>query len=85
MPNFLSDATIRRFLRARNWSAGQAAKSLKEAASWRRQYQPEKICWVNNIPFLTLPLVTAKKKRNFVLITLSHSERPMLLFGTTQF
>ncbi|PVH62592.1 hypothetical protein PAHAL_3G331800 [Panicum hallii] len=45
MPKFLSDATIRRFLRARNWSTVQAAKSLKEAASWRRQYKPEKICW----------------------------------------
>ncbi|RLN30013.1 hypothetical protein C2845_PM05G22010 [Panicum miliaceum] len=47
MPKFLSDATIRRFLRARNWSTVQAAKSLKEAASWRRQYKPEKICWEN--------------------------------------
>ncbi|CAL4899849.1 unnamed protein product [Urochloa decumbens] len=45
MPNFLSDATIRRFLRARNWSTVQAAKSLKEAARWRRQYEPEKIRW----------------------------------------
>jgi len=47
MPKFLSDATIRRFLRARNWSTVEAAKSLKEAASWRRQYKPEKICWEN--------------------------------------
>ncbi|CAN6355737.1 unnamed protein product [Urochloa humidicola] len=47
MPNFLSDATIRRFLRAKNWSTVQAAKSLKEAASWRRQYKPEKIRWEN--------------------------------------
>ncbi|XP_039801678.1 uncharacterized protein LOC120665980 isoform X2 [Panicum virgatum] len=46
MPKFLSDATIRRSLRARNWSTVQAAKSLKEAASWRRQYKPEKICWI---------------------------------------
>ncbi|KAG2562123.1 hypothetical protein PVAP13_8KG120100 [Panicum virgatum] len=49
MPKFLSSATIRRFLRARNWSTVQAANSLKEAASWRRQYKPEKICW-ENIP-----------------------------------
>ncbi|KAF8666260.1 hypothetical protein HU200_053682 [Digitaria exilis] len=47
MPNFLSDATIRRFLRARNWSTVQAAKSLKEAARWRRQYEPQKIHWEN--------------------------------------
>ncbi|KAL5661848.1 hypothetical protein ACJX0J_028973, partial [Zea mays] len=45
MPNFLSDATIRRFLRARNWSTMKATKSLKEATSWRRQYKPEKIRW----------------------------------------
>ncbi|XP_072148511.1 uncharacterized protein [Setaria viridis] len=46
MPNFLSDGTIRRFLRARNWwSTAQAAKTLKEAASWRRQYEPEKLRW----------------------------------------
>ncbi|KAL6624466.1 hypothetical protein ACP70R_031787 [Stipagrostis hirtigluma subsp. patula] len=45
MPSFLSDATIRRFLRARNWSVVQAAKNLKEAAKWRSQYQPEKIHW----------------------------------------
>ncbi|KAL6864823.1 hypothetical protein ACP4OV_015974 [Aristida adscensionis] len=45
MPAFLTDATIRRFLRARSWSSVQAAKALKEAAQWRRLYQPEKICW----------------------------------------
>jgi len=47
MPDFLSDATIRRFLHARNWSVVQATKSLKEAVKWRRQYKPEKICWVS--------------------------------------
>ena len=64
MPKFLSDATIRRFLRARNWSTVQAAKSLKEAASWRRQYKPEKICWVNNFSELICKInyfVTAEK------------------------
>ncbi|KAG0520678.1 hypothetical protein BDA96_08G094600 [Sorghum bicolor] len=45
MPNFLSDATIRRFLRARNWSTTKATKSLKETTSWRRHYKPEKIRW----------------------------------------
>ncbi|CAN6342552.1 unnamed protein product, partial [Urochloa humidicola] len=45
MPGFLSDATICRFLRARNWSTVQATKSLKEAVKWRRQYKPEKIRW----------------------------------------
>ncbi|CAL4907210.1 unnamed protein product [Urochloa decumbens] len=45
MPGFLSDATIRRFLRARNWSTVQATKTLKEAVKWRRQYKPEMIRW----------------------------------------
>ncbi|KAK3137203.1 hypothetical protein QOZ80_5BG0449130 [Eleusine coracana subsp. coracana] len=45
MPSFVSDTTIRRFLKARNWSTAQAARCLKEAAKWRRQYQPEKIRW----------------------------------------
>ncbi|PUZ66720.1 hypothetical protein GQ55_3G353500 [Panicum hallii var. hallii] len=45
MPGFLSDATIRRFLHARNWSTIQATKTLKEAVKWRRQYKPEKIRW----------------------------------------
>ncbi|KXG23351.1 SEC14 cytosolic factor [Sorghum bicolor] len=45
MPSFLSDGTIRRFLRAKNWSMEQATKALKEAVKWRRQYKPDKICW----------------------------------------
>ncbi|XP_006654182.1 phosphatidylinositol transfer protein 3-like [Oryza brachyantha] len=45
MPAFLTDATIRRFLRAKNWSTEQAAKDLKETVKWRRQYRPETICW----------------------------------------
>ncbi|KAF0928002.1 hypothetical protein E2562_037224 [Oryza meyeriana var. granulata] len=45
MPAFLSDATIRRFLRSRNWSTEQATKLLKETVRWRRQYRPESICW----------------------------------------
>jgi len=45
MPSFLSDGTIRRFLRSRNWSTEKAAKSLKEAIKWRRQFKPETICW----------------------------------------
>ncbi|CAN6351526.1 unnamed protein product [Urochloa humidicola] len=45
MPGFFSNATIYRFLRARNWSTVQATKTLKEAVKWRRQYKPEKIRW----------------------------------------
>uniref|UniRef100_A0A453QMY4 CRAL/TRIO N-terminal domain-containing protein n=1 Tax=Aegilops tauschii subsp. strangulata TaxID=200361 RepID=A0A453QMY4_AEGTS len=49
MPSFLSDATIRRFLRARSWSTEQATKSLKETVKWRRQYRPDAISW-DDIP-----------------------------------
>lgn len=45
MPSFLSDATIRRFLRARNWSTEQATKGLKETVKWRREYRPDAISW----------------------------------------
>ncbi|VAI69996.1 unnamed protein product [Triticum turgidum subsp. durum] len=43
MPSFMSDATIRRFLRARNWSMEQATKGLKETVKWRRDYRPDAI------------------------------------------
>ncbi|KAL6864825.1 hypothetical protein ACP4OV_015976 [Aristida adscensionis] len=45
MPKFLTDGTIRRFLRGRGWSTAQAAKSLRDAVKWRRQYMPHKIRW----------------------------------------
>ncbi|GJN35700.1 hypothetical protein PR202_gb24501 [Eleusine coracana subsp. coracana] len=45
MPSFLSDGTIRRFLRARNWNTEQATKAVKETIKWRRQYKPDEICW----------------------------------------
>ncbi|CAD6272480.1 unnamed protein product [Miscanthus lutarioriparius] len=43
MPGFLTDSTIRRFLRTRDWSTVQATKALKETVKWRRQYRPDKI------------------------------------------
>ncbi|KAK3140408.1 hypothetical protein QOZ80_5AG0400560 [Eleusine coracana subsp. coracana] len=45
MPSFLSNGTIRRFLRARNWNTEQATKAVKETIKWRRQYKPDEICW----------------------------------------
>lgn len=45
MPSFLTDGTIRRFLRTKNWSIEQATKALKEDVKWRRQFKPDKICW----------------------------------------
>jgi hypothetical protein len=49
MPSFLSDTTISRFLRARNWSTEQATKGLKETVKWRREYRPDAISWVSKI------------------------------------
>ncbi|CAM0957278.1 unnamed protein product [Alopecurus aequalis] len=45
MPSFLSDTTIRRFLRASSWSTEQATKGLKETVKWRREYRPDAISW----------------------------------------
>jgi hypothetical protein len=46
MPVFLTDGTIRRFLRSKNWSTEQAIKALRETAKWRRQFKPDEIFWV---------------------------------------
>ncbi|XP_022718737.1 random slug protein 5-like isoform X2 [Durio zibethinus] len=45
LPVLCSDASISRYLRARNWSAKKASKMLKETLKWRLQYKPEKIRW----------------------------------------
>lgn len=45
LPNFCSDASISRYLRARNWSAEKAKKMLKETLKWRLEYKPEMIRW----------------------------------------
>ncbi|KAK9162920.1 hypothetical protein Syun_003822 [Stephania yunnanensis] len=39
------DASIARYLRARNWNVMKATKMLKETLKWRHEYKPEKICW----------------------------------------
>ncbi|KAK8942686.1 Patellin-3 [Platanthera zijinensis] len=43
--SFCSDASISRFLRARNWNPEKAAKMLKETLKWRLEYKPESIHW----------------------------------------
>lgn len=45
LPNFCSDASISRYLRARNWNTEKASKLLKETAKWRLEYKPEAIRW----------------------------------------
>ncbi|XP_019165819.1 PREDICTED: random slug protein 5-like [Ipomoea nil] len=44
-PTMSSDASILRFLRARNWNSKKAAKMLKETLKWRMDYKPEMIRW----------------------------------------
>lgn len=45
-PSLFSDASIQRFLIARNWNTKKAAKMMKETLKWRLEFKPEKIKWV---------------------------------------
>lgn len=51
LPNFCTDASISRFLRARNWNTEKASKMLKETLKWRLEYRPEAIRWVCMSPY----------------------------------
>ncbi|CAA7047901.1 unnamed protein product [Microthlaspi erraticum] len=42
---YCSDATITRYLAARNGHVNKATKMLKETLKWRMQYKPEEIRW----------------------------------------
>ncbi|KAK2984674.1 hypothetical protein RJ640_006657, partial [Escallonia rubra] len=42
---YCSDATISRYLRARNWNVKKATKMLKATLKWRLEYKPENIRW----------------------------------------
>ncbi|KAK7275746.1 hypothetical protein RIF29_16868 [Crotalaria pallida] len=42
---YCSDASISRYLRARNWNVKKAAKMLKQSLKWRAEYKPEEIRW----------------------------------------
>ncbi|XP_019071164.1 uncharacterized protein [Solanum lycopersicum] len=44
-PTMCSDASILRFLRARNWHTKRSAKMLKEALIWRLENKPNMIRW----------------------------------------
>ncbi|KAL7097587.1 hypothetical protein ACP275_10G153700 [Erythranthe tilingii] len=44
-PTQCCDASILRYLRARNWNAKKATKMLKETLKWRIQYRPDNIKW----------------------------------------
>ncbi|KAG2596621.1 hypothetical protein PVAP13_5KG175700 [Panicum virgatum] len=45
--DFLSDASLSRFLRARNWNVQKASKMMKAAVKWRLAFKPENICWAD--------------------------------------
>nr|GLL48060.1 random slug protein 5-like [Ipomoea trifida] len=42
---YCSDASISRYLRARNWNVKKAVKMLKATLKWRLEYKPENIRW----------------------------------------
>ncbi|KAI4337719.1 hypothetical protein L6164_016101 [Bauhinia variegata] len=42
---YCSDASISRYLIARNWNVKKAAKMLKESIKWRAELKPEEIHW----------------------------------------
>ncbi|KAG9451590.1 hypothetical protein H6P81_011555 [Aristolochia fimbriata] len=42
---YCSDASIARYLRARNWNVRKATKMLKDTLKWRYEYKPEEIRW----------------------------------------
>ncbi|XP_057783716.1 uncharacterized protein LOC131001363 [Salvia miltiorrhiza] len=42
---YCSDASISRYLRARNWNVKKAVKMLKATLKWREEFKPEEICW----------------------------------------
>jgi len=42
---FCSDASLRRFLDARNWDVEKAKKMIQETLKWRSTYKPQEIRW----------------------------------------
>lgn len=42
---YCSDASIARYLTARNWNVKKATKMLKDSLKWRAEYKPDEICW----------------------------------------
>lgn len=45
LPALFSNASILRYLKARNWHTNKAVKMLKGTLKWRLDYKPEKIRW----------------------------------------
>ncbi|KAI4363938.1 hypothetical protein MLD38_020095 [Melastoma candidum] len=45
LPKLCDDASLVRYLKARNWSTKKATKMLKDTIKWRLEFKPEKIRW----------------------------------------
>jgi hypothetical protein len=51
---YCSDASIARYLIARNWDVRKATKMLKKTLKWRLEYKPDEIRWVSFFSFKLL-------------------------------
>ena len=47
---YCSDASIARYLIARNWDVKKATRMLKTTLKWRSEYKPDEIRWVRFFP-----------------------------------
>ncbi|KAM0952899.1 putative CRAL-TRIO lipid binding domain, CRAL/TRIO domain, CRAL/TRIO domain superfamily [Dioscorea sansibarensis] len=45
LSHYCTDASIARYLAARNWNVKKATKMLKDTLKWRLEYKPEEIRW----------------------------------------
>lgn len=54
---FCSDASLRRYLDARNWNVEKAKLMIEETLKWRSTYKPQEIRWVrflkDNVHFIS--------------------------------
>ncbi|KAI4378414.1 hypothetical protein MLD38_015895 [Melastoma candidum] len=50
LPKLCDDASLVRYLKARNWSTKKAARMLKDTIKWRLEFKPEKIRWDDIAP-----------------------------------
>lgn len=66
---YCSDASISRYLRARNWNVKKAVKMLKATLKWRLEYKPENIRWVMLNVFLLFILNVVSFEIMFVFHT----------------
>lgn len=46
LPKLCDDASLVRYLKARNWNTKKASRMLKDTVKWRLEFKPENILWV---------------------------------------